>query len=104
VTVPRVYMIVMKNPGNNLSVPYPATVGSTDLKKFVIHQEMLMQTGVNADALSFPRTMFVGVIKIPRGYRRMGYDDQIAVSFALDAAETTATVNVCVQCIYKEYR
>ncbi len=103
VTVPRVYMTVFKNPGNNISSPYPASVGSNDAKRFIIHQEMLMQTGVSADANSFPRTMFKGVIRIPRGYKRMGYNDRMAVQFALDVSETTATVNVCVQCIYKEF-
>ncbi len=104
VTVPRVYMLVLKTPGNEVVSPYPATVGSSDAKRFVIHQEMLMQTGSSADSLSFPRTMFNGVIKIPRGYRRFGYNDRLVFVFALDAAETTATVNVCVQCIYKEFR
>ncbi len=96
-------MILMKNPGNNLAIPYPSQVGASDSKKYVIHQEMLMQTGVSADANSFPRTMFKGVIKIPGNYRRMGINDRLAFSFALDTAETTASVSVCVQCIYKEY-
>lgn len=104
VTIPRVYMIVVKSPGNEVIAPYPASVGDSDAKRFVIHQEMMMQTGVSADANSFPRTMFNGVIKIPRGYRRMGYNDRLIVNFALDVAETTATVSTCVQCIYKEYQ
>jgi len=104
VTIPRVYMIVVKNPGNEIVPPYPANAGSSDAKRFIIHQEMLMQTGINADANSFPRTMFNGVIKIPRGYRRFGYADRLTVGFALDVAETTATVSVCSQCIYKEYK
>ncbi len=104
VTTPRVYMIVFKNPGDSLATPYPATVGTSDNRRFVIHQEMLMQTGVSADSNSFPRTMFKGVIKIPRGYRRMGVDDNLSFAFALQATETTATVSVCLQCIYKEYQ
>jgi len=103
VTIPRVYMTVFKNPGAALPAVYPANVGSNDLKKFVIHQEMLMMTGVSADANSFPRTMFKGVIKIPSRYRRFGENDRLLVQFALDTAETTATVSTCVQCIYKEY-
>ncbi len=104
VTIPRLYMIVMKNPANDVPIPYPASVGATDKRKFVIHQEMIMMTGVSADANSFPRTMFLGVIKIPRGYSRFGFQDRLNVSFALDVSETTATVSACVQCIYKEYR
>ncbi len=103
VTIPRVYMIIMKNPANDLAIPYPASIGQSDKRKFVIHQEMLMQTGINADANSFPRTMFLGVVKIPKGYQRNGIQDRLSAIFALDVAETTATVSVCVQCIYKEY-
>ncbi len=104
VTQPRMYMIVMKNPGNNLATPFPAGVGTTDLRKFVIHQEMIMVTGIAADDNSFPRTMFVGVIKLPRGYQRFGYDDNLSLAFSLPLAATTATVSVCIQAIYKEYR
>ncbi len=103
VTQPRVYMTVQKDPGNNLGAAFPADVGISNIKKFVIHQEMLMMTGVSADANSFPRTMFVGVVKIPAQYRRFGQQDRLEVNFSLPAAATTATVSVCVQCIYKEY-
>ncbi len=103
VTIPRVYMTVQKNPGNNLGTPYPASVGSTDNRKWVIHQEMQMHTGISADSNSFPRTMFLGVIKIPGQYARFGIEDRLTINFALDAGETTATVSVCVQCIYKEF-
>ena len=102
-TIPRLYMIVMKNPANEVSIPYPAGVGATDRRKFVIHQEMLMETGVNADANSFPRTMFNGVIKILKHMQRFGVSDRLLVVFALDIAELTATVSACIQCIYKEY-
>ncbi len=103
VTIPRIYMAIFKNPGQNLVNPYPANIGQSNNKKWVIHQEMQMMTGINADANSFPRTMFQGVIKIPRGYRRVGTSDRLSALFALDVAETTATVTACVQCIYKEY-
>ncbi len=99
----RIYMAIMKNPGNNLSPVFPANVGSNDNKKFVIHQEMIMVTQNSADAGSFPRTMFQGVIKIPRGYRRNGTNDRLNALFSLDVAETVGAVDVCVQCIYKEY-
>lgn len=100
---PRVYMTIFKNPGSNLVPPYPANVGFDDNKKFIIHQEMLMMTGINADANSFPRTVFNGVIKIPQPYRRVGMNDKINAQFSLDVGEMIATVTVCVQCIYKEF-
>ncbi len=104
VTVPRLYMSIQKNPGNNLNTVYPANVGPSDNKKWIIHQEMMMTTGIAADDNSFPRTMFQGVIKIPRGYKRNGTADRMNINFSLDVMETTATVTVCVQCIYREYR
>ncbi len=70
----NVYMYVAKNPGNALSMPVPNVVGASDLKKYVIHQEMVMLQQVTN---SNPRTVFNGVIVIPRGYRRNGPDDQL---------------------------
>jgi len=95
--LPNFYMYVAKNPGGNLSLPEANAVGVNDNKKFVIHQEMVMfqrQTGSN------PRTVFNGVIVIPRGYRRFGPNDQLVLrAFAAgNAAE------YCLQCHYKEFR
>ncbi len=103
VTQPRVYFTVQKDPGNQLGAAYPATVGISTIKKFVFHQEMAMVTGIAADDNSFPRTMFLGVIKVPQRYRRMGEKDRIEINFALPLAATTGTVSVCIQAIYKEY-
>ena len=99
--VPRVYMAVQKNPGNAHSTTNPNDVGVNDLKRFIIHQEMTM-VGEVGDS-PFPRTMFQGVIKLPRGYQRFGYNDRLTVQFSLDAGETTGVVNVCGQFIYKEF-
>ncbi len=96
--IPQVYMAVWKDPGGNLTTPDPIAIGSNDNKRFVIHQEMAMIQ--NAGQGSNPRTLFNGVIVIPKGYRRFGPNDQLAVlikSFALDIA-------VCIQCHYKEFR
>ncbi len=101
-SVPRVYMSIMKNPGNNLAVPYPANVGASDNKRFVIHQEMTM-VGGNGSTTPFPRTMFAGVVKIPKGYRRFGVNDRLLMSFSLDVGDTGGISNACVQCIYKEF-
>jgi len=73
VSVPRIYMAVMKNPG-----------GTTDVQ--------------------IPRTMFQGVIRIPPRLKRFGVRDELNVLFQQDTAETTGITNVCVQCIYKEFR
>ncbi len=91
------YLIVAKNPGNNLAIPSPNVVGASDNKKYVIHQEMVMLQQVTN---SNPRTIFNGVIVIPRGYRRNGPDDLLL----LKLLSPGTTMNFCVQCHYKEFR
>ncbi len=101
--VPRVYMIVFKNPGTNLIIPNPAATGSSNNKKFIIHQEMIMlSNSPPTDPAIFPRTMFKGVIKIPRNYKRMGMNDRLQL--ALITPDVTGEADFCVQCIYKEFR
>ncbi len=102
-TVPRIYMAVQKNPGNEHPSANPSSIGDSDLRKFIIHQEMTMVTATTTPQSTFPRTMFVGVIKIPPRLSRFGVNDRLEINFALDTGETTAIVNACVQCIYKEY-
>ena len=91
------YMIVAKNPGGNLTLPNPNVVGINDNKRFVIHQEMVM---LQMQDNSNPRTLFNGVIVIPRGYRRFGPNDLLSVNIFSPGVE----LNVCIQCHYKEFR
>ncbi len=95
--IPNVYMIVTKNPGGNITVPVPNLVGSNDNKRFVIHQEMVMiENAIGGN----PRTLFNGVIVIPKGYQRFGPNDQLTVSFLSPAIN----IAVCLQVHYKEFR
>ncbi len=96
--IPNVYMYVAKNPGANLSMPSPNAVGADDNKRFVIHQEMSMIE--NKGQGSNARTLFNGVVVIPKGYRRMGPNDVLFVSVLCPALATV----VCVQAHYKEFR
>jgi len=91
------YMMVMKNPGGNLTFPNANAVGSDDNKKYVIHQEMVM---LQQQTNSNPRTLFAGVIVIPRGYRRMGINDLIQVQLFSPGV----TLNLCIQSNYREFR
>ncbi len=91
------YMMIYKNPGGNIPGFDPSTVGTSDNKRFVIHQEMIMFQQVDN---SNPRTMFNGVVKIPRGYQRFAPNDTLELRFK---APGTA-VNFCFQCHYKEFR
>ncbi len=91
------YMHVMKNPGGNLTNVDGNVVGASDIKKFVIHQEMVM---LEKNTTGLPRTLFAGVIRIPRGYKRMGTNDALQLVLFTPGV----TVDFCVQCIYKEFR
>ncbi len=91
------YMAVAKNPGNNLTFPNANVIGANDNKKYVIHQEMIMFQQVSG---SNPRTLFNGVIAIPRGYRRNGPQDRLVLLLFSPGV----TVNFCFQCHYKEFR
>ncbi len=91
------YLAIVKNVGGNLTFPNANAVGSSDNKRFVIHQEMLMLNGVGQGN---PRVLFNGVIAIPKGYRRFGPND------TLDVLILAPLLNImlCVQCHYKEFR
>ncbi len=91
------YMFVAKNPGGNLTFPKPNVVGGDDNKKYIIHQEMVMLQQVTDGN---PRTLFNGVIVIPRGYRRMAINDNIFLSVFAPGVN----LNLCIQCHYKEFR
>ncbi len=97
---PNIYMIVMKNPGNNISQPLPNAVGSNDDKRYVIHQEMILMSGDAANGL--PRPLFNGVIVIPKGLSRMGPNDKIQL--VLRCGTTAVTADWCQQSHYKEFR
>ncbi len=91
------YLMVFKNPGGNLTFPNPNVVGGDDNKKYIIHQEMVMLQMVDN---SNPRTIFNGVIVIPKGYRRFGPNDLLSVRMFSPGVE----LNYCIQCHYKEFR
>ncbi len=91
------YMLIFKNPGGSLTSPVPNLVGGNDNKRYVIHQEMVMLQQVDN---SNPRTLFNGVVAIPRGYRRMGPDDRLE----LHVFSPGVILNLCLQCHYKEFR
>ncbi len=95
--IANIYMAVVKNPGGNLTFGNVNILGSDDNKKYVIHQEMIM-TEKNTTAI--PRTLFKGVIALPRGYRRMGINDELQ----LLTFSPGVTYEVCSEAIYKEFR
>ncbi len=93
----NVYFALWKNVANDLTLPDSNVIGISDLKRYSIHQEMVMLQGTNAGN---PRTMFVGVIAIPRGYRRNGPQDRWQVRITTPGVN----INYCIQAIFKEFR
>ncbi len=91
------YLMIFKNPGGNLTFPNPNVIGSNDNKKYVIHQEMVMFQKVTP---SNPRTIFKGVIVIPRHLQRMAPGDFLSLKVFSPGINS----DVCFQCHYKEFR
>ncbi len=93
----NLYMAVMKDPGNALTNPTINAIGASEIKKYIIHQEMVM---MEKNTTGNPRTVFNGVIAIPKGYRRNGPSDVLKVILLTPGV----TADFCLQCHYKEYR
>ncbi len=91
------YMIVFKSPGGNIANIVPNAVGGDDDKRYVIHQEMVM---LNKQINGNPRTLFAGVIAIPRGFRRFGINDRLNIAILSPGVN----IDFCIQCIFKEFR
>ncbi len=87
-----------KNPGDNLSLPSPESVGGSNEKKFVIRmwRAMIMR---NQDG-NVPYH-WEGWIKIPRRYHRMGTDD--TWRFLVETS-ASGTGHAQIMAIYKWYR
>ncbi len=96
-TLANMYFAIVKNPGGNLTFPNANAVGGSDNKKYVIHQEMVM---LEKNSTGNPRTLFAGVIGVPRGYRRNGPADKLQILLFSPGV----TTDFCLQCIYKEFR
>ncbi len=94
----NIYMAVYKNPGGLITTPInPNSTGDDVNKKLVIHQEMsIVENAKDGN----PRTLFKGVVVVPKGMRRFGANDQLIVSLRSNASD----FKYCLQCIYKEFR
>ncbi len=95
--IPNVYLAFWKSPGGNVTLGSIANIGDDDNKRFVIHQEMMMINNVNG---GIPRTLFNGVIVVPKGMRRMAPND----TWFCTVRSNTLNIALCIQCHYKEFR
>ncbi len=89
---------IIKNPGDNLTVPNPGTTGSSNEKKFVIFEFMANLGRVQDGA---PRFDIKKYVKIPRVYQRFGADDKLQLVLR---TETGVNSNYCTKFIYKWYK
>ncbi len=101
-SIENAYMYLYGNPGTQIptgSYPTVNTVGQSDLRKMIFHQEMRMLSNVGD---SIPITLFAGVIKIPRKFSRLGVNDNITIRVGTPTGGVL--LNACIQCVYKEIR
>ncbi len=89
---------LIKNPGANLTLPDPASVGTSNEKKFVFKQwkAMIMRNQDGNNPYHWE-----GWIKIPKRYQRMGTDDTLVLSVNCSGG---VTGHASVQAIYKWFR
>ncbi len=95
-TIQKTGIYIIKNPGNNLTVPGVFTVGTSNEKKFIFKQWQFM-TMRNQDGN--PPFHWEGWIKIPRRYQRMATDDRLLLVWEND----NLTGHLTSQFIYKWY-
>ncbi len=96
--IPNFYFYIWKDPGGNLTAPAANAVGGNDNKNKVIHQEMTMLE--NKGQGSNARTVFNGVVAVPKGMRRMAPNDEWNI---ITLCPALATVQ-CLQVHFKEFR
>ncbi len=95
--IPNVYLAVWKSAAGVQTLGSIANMGDDPNKRLVIHQEMIMLNNVNG---GIPRTLFNGVIVIPKGMRRLAPADV----WNCTVRSQTLNIALCIQCHYKEFR
>ncbi len=89
---------IAKNPGANLTMPNPGSVGTSNEKKFVFRQFRFMIMRNQDGNMPFH---WEGWIKIPKIYQRMGTDDLLVCELQCSSG---VTGHFASQFIYKWYR
>ncbi len=86
-------MYVIKNPGNNLTVPDPGTVGTSNEKKYVFREWKGL---AGNKALGGYPYNWKGRLRIPKPYQRFGQDDRLVL-----VVRSATAGNFCHTTIYK---
>ncbi len=100
VGLPNCYMIIGKSVAGDIVLPAPNAVGASDNKRFIIHQEMVMLSKDETESAGNPRTLFNGVVVVPRGMRRCAPNDV----WQLNILSPGVNIDACIQVHYKEFR
>ncbi len=87
-----------KNPGANLTMPNPGSVGTSNEKKFVFKQWRFMIMRNQDGNMPFH---WEGWVPIPKIYQRMGTDDLLVMELQCSGGVTGHYSN---QFVYKWYR
>ncbi len=87
-----------KNPGDNLTEPAPASVGTSNEKKFAFKMWRAMIMATTDGNVPYH---WEGWVRVPKRYQRMGTDDTLKVILAATAAGTGLHSSMY---IYKWYR
>ncbi len=102
--VPLVDWYLIKNPGGAFgttfdatNLPTPGATGSHANKRHIIHTEKGLAGGGDASTAGVPM-IFKGVIRIPRGMRRIAQGDLLQL-----CVRANFNTKVCAQAIYKHY-
>ncbi len=91
-------MYLFKNPGSNLTIPSATFWGTSNEKKFIFKTWHFMIMRNQDGNMPFH---WEGWVKVPRGYKRMGANDQI--SFVHNCT-TALTGHISVRALYKWYK
>ncbi len=89
--------LIGKNPGANLTLPNPGTVGSSNEKKFVFKEWKGLLAAKSQGGLPYT---WKGWIKVPKVYQRMGADDTIDFVVRIEGVAG----NICHKAIYKWFK
>ncbi len=89
------WLIGKKHSGQSL--PAPTTVGTSDLRNQIVHEEKGLAGSGDGTPMAFK-----GVVGVPRGMRRNRSGDQWELKLSLTASATADAV-FCVKAIYNSY-
>ncbi len=102
--VPLVDWYIIKDPGGTFGttfdathLPTPGATGSHINKRYIIHTEKGLAGGGDASTAGLPM-IFKGVIRIPKGMRRIAVEDRLRL-----VARANFATKFCCQFIYKWY-